>query len=562
MAQMYPHPLPVEVINDPGRAAERRVYRAFEAGLTPDHVVFYGVAWLSRCADGVHDGEADFIVAHPDRGILLFEVKGGAVARDRATGRWTSTDRGGRVHEIKDPVQQVRTSKYALLEKLHENRTWCGRRIDIGHAVAFPDCANPRRALAPDIPSDLVIFSEDFERADARIDELYDFWRERDRGFTAPGPALVAYLVRVLAPTFELHQPLGPVLIEEDRELIRLTEDQFRVLDRLSRERRVSISGGAGTGKTLLALEKAKRLAQEGLDVLLTCFNRPLADHLKKSSAGVEHLRVASFHQLCYQYATEAGIPLAPPGAEHRAPEYFDKTMPEALLKALDTIETRFDAIVVDEGQDFLESWWVPLQFCLTDSDRGILYVFHDDNQHIYRRVPTFPAGLVDIPLHENLRNTQHIHAAAQKYYRGPAMRALGPEGRKIEIVEVSEGGRLEHEVSRVLHRLAREECVAPDGIAVLTGGSLKQSPFAGKSCIGACAITEDQDAEPGKVLLQSLRRFKGLERQVVVLTDLECLTAEEADALLYVGLTRARTHLIIVSARPALMRLKLDQRD
>ena len=74
------------------------------------------------------------------------------------------------------------------------------------------------------------------------------------------------------------------MLADDDRELLRLTEQQFAVLDRLRRQRRVSISGGAGTGKTVLALEKARRLAREGSGVLLTCFNRPLADNLRRSA--------------------------------------------------------------------------------------------------------------------------------------------------------------------------------------------------------------------------------------------------------------------------------------
>ena len=80
---------------------------------------------------------------------------------------------------------------------------------------------------------------------------------------------------------------------------MRLTEDQARILDSLQSRRRVAVSGGAGTGKTVLAMEKAKRLAHEGIQTLLTCYNQRLASHLADSCAGIENLDVMSFHQLC-----------------------------------------------------------------------------------------------------------------------------------------------------------------------------------------------------------------------------------------------------------------------
>jgi superfamily I DNA/RNA helicase len=62
--------------------------------------------------------------------------------------------------------------------------------------------------------------------------------------------------------------------------------------------------------------------------------------------------------------------------------------------------------------------------------------------------------------------------------------------------------------------------------------------------------------AEPAKVLLETVRRFKGLERPVIVLTGIDELPAAEEQALLYVGLSRARVHLVIVATEKTMERV------
>jgi hypothetical protein len=559
MAAMYPTPLPEAVVKDDSREAERKVYNALAAQLGPAYSVFYSVAWLSK-SPGVaaRDGEVDFVVAHSERGALLLEVKGGTVSRDGVTGRWRSTDRHGHVHEIRDPFAQVTASKHALLHKLQEHPVLRTHFISLGHGVVFPDSANPHRPLGPDAPAEITLFADDLDRMAARVDAMFDFWRGDPRARVRLAPEFLPALTEMLAPTFELRQPLGLVLAGEDRELLRLTEGQFTVLDTLSRVRRVAVSGGAGTGKTVLALEKARRLAAEGLEVLLTCFNKPLAEFLRGCSGQVDRLTIANFHQFCFQMAQEAGVPLPERAPGEAPPGFFDTTLPDALLTALERLPARrFDAIVVDEGQDFLESWWEPLQRCLADPVGGVLYVFHDDNQQVYRRACSFPGGLVNIPLHDNLRNTQRIHAVTTKFYRGEPLRAKGPEGREVECVCAETPAAAVHEIDRILHQLVRDEGVPAGDVAVLNG-SWEDGPLKRGDRIGSFWTTTDQVAEPQKVLLESVRRFKGLERPVIVLTGIDHLPPDEENALLYVGLSRARVHLAIVAAAATLERLGL----
>ena len=191
----------------------------------------------------------------------------------------------------------------------------------------------------------------------------------------------------------------------------------------------------------------------------------------------------------------------------------------------------------------------------LADREGAILYVFHDDNQKLYRRSSEFPAGLFEISLRDNLRNTRRISALTEHFYQGTPMRALGPEGQDVDRIAIQDGSQIEREVSRALHHLIKDNGVAPADIAVLMGSG-RACPLRKGQRIGAFETTTDQAAELSKVLLETVRRFKGHERPVVVLTAIDDLTAEEEAALLYCGLSRARVHLVIVATDATMERV------
>ena len=252
MATMFPTPLPAAVAADAGREAERRVYDALARLLDPEHAVFYSVAWLTRATGpAARDGEADFVIAHSDLGVLVLEVKGGQIGHDQMTGEWHSTDRHDHRHPIRDPFAQATSSHHALEAKLKEHPVIRRFYVRIGHGVVFPDSANPHRPLTPNAEPAITIFAEDLDHIDACVRRMFDYWAGSMSRALAPAPGFVQAVTDLLAPRFELPRSLGATIKGDDRELLRLTEDQFRVLDMLSRQRRVAVSGGAGTGKRM-----------------------------------------------------------------------------------------------------------------------------------------------------------------------------------------------------------------------------------------------------------------------------------------------------------------------
>lgn len=546
MAQFYPNELPNVIRQDPKRSAEVEIYDTLRLQLGARWIVFYSVAWLgkSRNGEGPQDGETDFIIAHPEYGILLLEVKGGRIAYDGARRTWTTTDRDDFVHDI-HPFEQAVKCKYALLEML---KAQPGRRdewISLGHAVAFPHAAPTTEPLLPDAPRDIILFADDLTQMHRRIGEIFEYWRRRN-GPGASNEELMTDLRRLLAPTLTLPNPLSVQVAAHNREILRLTEEQFSTLDLLRRTRRAAISGCAGSGKTMLAAEKARRLSEEGFRTLLVCTSPPLADHLEHCLNSSENIHVYAFAELCDAAAEEANLPK--PQTLEDGPQTLSAAM--VARPAL-----RFDAVLVDEGQNFDDLAWLALEDCLREN--GIFYVFYDDNQRVTNSRGRIPSELHPIPLDENVRNTRAIHQATQPFYVGDgSLRARGPAGRPPEILPYTSPDELPALLARTLNRLVVAEGVSAVDIVVLTPRVLSGSSLPDLSLSNGFHLVAAHSANHREIQVASIADFQGLERPVVLVAELDDRFAAQSDArdaLWYVALSRASSHVLLLG-HPAVL--------
>ena len=152
---------------------------------------------------------------------------------------------------------------------------------------------------------------------------------------------------------------------------------------------------------------------------------------MRRTIGDEENLDVLSFHSFCRHVVTNAQYQLP---KEDGSSDYFNMRLPEAAMQALESNPAlRWDEIVVDEGQDFRELWWIILESALSDERR--LRVFADSNQQVYGELEAPPADLHLIPirLNQNLRNTRNIHAVSAAHYSGFPITAIGPEGTSVE---------------------------------------------------------------------------------------------------------------------------------
>jgi hypothetical protein len=542
---MWPQQIPPDVLRNPLRSTEVEVYRKLENELNDEWWVFYSRPWLGLTATGGEkDGECDFVVAHPKRGALFIEVKGGAVAWDPITDQWTSRDRNGINHKIKDPVAQARSCKHELRKKLKMLRGFERRFFVMRHGVVLPDCNNPGSDLGPDRPTRIFCFSDGYARNLADwVESRFSQDREGENE-DALGVDGIHGLKDLLARPFQLEMCLGPGLRDEDRRIHFLTQQQFHLLDAIGELPRVLIMGGAGTGKTVLARHLAETLAGAGKQTLLVCYNRPLAERLSRETSGIKGLIVSSFHQLCVTVLAQAGC--AVPSEMEGLQVYFDETLPTTAVNcASNAAVPKFDAVIVDEGQDFKDLWWLLIDTLI--KPQGLLRVFADNNQRVYGDVGRLKRDLrlAPIPLTWNLRNTQGIHEVAYRHYRGTPVTCGGPEGERPAEIEVEDRENVAREVVRTILTLTQRHDIAPHDVAVLVPNEAWRTELVGGGRIGGNAVTDAVSRDRDKVMVDTVRRFKGLESLVTVIVVDASLAKDEE--LAYVAISRARTRTFLI---------------
>jgi hypothetical protein len=552
MARMYPNTLNP----DTDSSAERMLFPKFKTELPDSYHVFHGVAWQSlHSRGGARDGEADFVIIHPEQGILVVEAKGGQIRYDGRSGQWLQNH-----HSMKDPFEQAKSSRYHLKRTLQENHYWEKRDIVYAHAVAFPDVVVREDSLTLQSPKVLILDKRDFEEnVHNWVKKVFAHYRgegHRD-SFDQSG---VDYLINLLAPIRELQSLMGVDIRAEAAEFVRLTTAQYKILDFLAWQSRAAIAGCAGSGKTMLAAEKARRLAVQGWRVLLTCFNVNLANFLREDYLAERpgSLEIGNFHKVATDLVRRSGQRV-----KHHFPsdgarqDYFSNELPEQLVTALDQLGPQYDAIVVDEAQDFLENWWLPLQMLLEEPDEGTFYLFYDDNQNIYGGIKQVKNLAQAFPLVENCRNTKKIHQMVRNFYQSDhSITALGPDGREVSVISYADVSGLAKALRITLHQLVNEEEIDPTDIVILTPCSIEASAMSRLGPLGRFHLTTNWNVDYNEIYYATIHSFKGLESPVVILAELDNRKTLMTDELVYVGCSRARHHLIILCHESSAARL------
>ena len=522
--------------------AERKVWQALIDQLEPGDLVIPG----KRVTDHLKDHEVDFLVAIEGAGIVCVEVKGGEVWHDGETWRQR---RGGNDHKI-NPVRQAREACYALRDFIEKDPLWTQDRLRWDHVVVLPNTDLPEGFALPDCPRWKVIDRTDLPDIGAKLRHIL-VSQELDRPLlTRDG---IAELADALSGRGLPQRSVVARALENEDAADILTEHQSVILDAIKLLNRVEIRGGAGSGKTFLAMEQARRLTRNGQRVALVCYSHGLASYLERITGAWNRRQqpayVGEFHDLGKKWGAPEG-----PDESLRTEEtvqFWERDLPRQMAELAAQLEPghRFDAIVVDEAQDFADAWWDPLLAALKDDETGGIYVFTDEGQRVFDRHGSPPVPLVPLILDHNLRNTRQIANAFQPLVDHP-MRFLGGEGPAVKYVPCSRDDAMDagdDEVDALL-----DEGWRPEDVALLTTGS--RHPEQRERQAAGSAAYWDSFWDADQVFYGHVLGFKGLERRAVVLVVNEESAFERSRERLYVGLSRARDQLV-VCGDPAFLR-------
>lgn len=513
-------------VDDPEEDSERLVAESLKR-LPDDWTVLHHVAWQSNRGGRQGDGEADFVLVHPAKGILVVEVKGGGIEIE--AGRWFSIDRYGNRHRIKNPYEQAVSSKHVLVAWLRGHGLATHARI--GHAVAFPHMQTlPGLGLTAN--AEISFCYPELAHIDAAIARCYQYWNLEATLTLSDEERLIA----LLAPTISVSQILFSSSQKAEDEILLLTAEQVEAFAGLRSSRGGLIIGSAGTGKTVLAIARAQQLAKDGFRTLLVCFNELLGNELTKRAGSPPQLIATTYHALCLREANKAKISIP----KDRPPSWWENDAPNLLIDACARKDTAFDAIVIDEGQDFSPLWLDSLRCLISGQDGAPFFVFADPLQDIWKRDwhKAMNQSFV-YRLNRNMRNTQQIAmqvaASIKAEYRGNGVAGPIPVWHATQI-EPSEGDivdAVEHLITEGFSASAIAVlCDSPSLVSRMRERSVKETSFGRWGSHG--------------IPVETIGRFKGLEAQAIILV----LSAPYSDATkvaAYIGMSRARTVLFVL---------------
>jgi hypothetical protein len=568
--------LPANYDHSTVSAAERRFFDILKNDpATQDWVVIHSLGLARRGRKPY--GEIDFVVLIPEEGIFCLEVKGGGVACNN--GEWTTLNRHGRVERLKrSPFLQAREGMFALRDSLTRRAPAdFPRDLLYGYAVVMPDVMF--NVSSPEWEPWQVIDRTAMHQAVSTT--LLRLGHEQRRFHPGapqgePSAASMKTVQQLLRPDFEVVVSRGAQIEETEARLLRLTEDQFDVLDLLSENRQCLLEGPAGTGKTMLALEYARRSAATGMRTLFVCFNRLLGDWLERQVAGDPHrtnLTVGRYYKLLREVI--AGYSSAREFFEHEqqgeTDTLYNIVYPRCGREALCERNQPYDVLVMDEAQDLLSSGVADVLDVWLKGGlvEGHWAIFGDlQRQAIFRsitgdnlrailqdRAPRLVRGRLTM----NCRNTRNIGEetallsgfSSLPYRMG---QVVGPPVNYLYYNSAaSQCTALADTISSLLTGGVR-----PEDIVVMSHLRLPNSGIAGAGGGGRFRLVDVWDSVPPsdtrmpQIRFATTQAFKGMESPVVILCDVQQVGDGAPQSLLYVAMSRARSQLTVLVSEMA----------
>ena len=567
MARLIPNIDVEEITLKPERDVARELVRQL-----PDEVrIFHSYPWLRPDRNDrtgkvtLQEGEADFLILWPELGFLVLEVKGGDIEYGAADRRWYRKLPNGGERDIQDPFEQAGKNLHEIVGRMKQ-KEYFGENppFAFGYAAVFPDCKYDGE-MPPGADPAICLSAGDLGQMEKRLRRALKSWSRSDPPKPI-GDSDMDKVMRVVLPEFRILPVLFRTIEKQEEALFRLTEDQARLLDFLGTNNRAAIEGVAGSGKTMLALAQAGRFAADGKNTLLVCYNKTLAAWLRDSIPDEyqDLIEVHHFHALCSEWCKRAGMSFNPGGG---GDDFWTHEASELFFQAVDALEDRFDAVVVDEGQDFAPDWWEPLALINKDTDEGNFYVFYDPAQNLYNEegssIPALGEPFV-LPL--NCRNTRSIaQTAGEVLHQEIPTHPRAPLGIDTEIIHEESGEGVVKYLNGWVKDWVKKEGIKPSQIVVMSPFKKINSHLKHRDHFSGVSLTENLDdwREDQGILFSTIRSFKGLEADIVILVDIIAPGKMEmfTRADLYVACSRAK-HVLKVLSRVEPSRLFEDDED
>ena len=512
---------------------EGLMFEALE--LLPDeYYVFHSFRIADVRNNRFSENETDFVIFNRNKGVICLEAKAGQVRYENGIwlyGSGIPMHNGG-------PFNQASSNKYRLMRYISDsNLSNILEKCKFFHGVWFPSISDDKlrsMTLPPEAAKELVLTKEALQNPEVYLNRIFAL-ELSSRVETSLSELESKRLIReIFCPQFNVFPSAS---FDADLKKIvfhRLLREQAGILDFLDEQLTAAVNGAAGTGKTMIAVEKASRHAAEGETVLFLCFNSKLKDYLEENYPNklVAYYTIAGFVcRLCNSVTPD-----------------FDKAKSK-LEDYYISGNFPFKHVIIDEGQDFgadiIEETDIIslIHDIIVDNDTGgTFYVFYDRLQLVQARsMPKFIENLdCRLTLYRNCRNTENIALTSLRPIteRKPKLFDGAVKGTPARIHFCESQEDQKGKIDSTINELSNDGF---KDIVILTWKTETSSILSNYIKNGKYR---------NKYQFTTCRKFKGLEADVVILIDVEKETFDAQNVLLYyVGTSRARIRLEIMAA-------------
>lgn len=500
--------------------------------LPEEYYVFHSFEIVTIKNNQILESETDFVIFHPKKGLICLEAKAGQVKYEN--GYWMYGS--GKAMKHNGPYIQAKRNKWNLRDYMVEHglEYECNNCKKL-HAVWFPDVPEANfkgESLPGEGDIRITLTSDSFGHIQECIDNIFTF-EGQDRCTTNLSEKSVQKILeRVLAPSFNL---ISLQQIEQERNknvFKRMLREQVALLNYLEEQNNAIINGLAGTGKTVMAVEKARRHSEKDEKVLFLCYNAFLNEHLRETYP-YPHV----------SYYTVAGL-------SQKLCEKVDyKALQEKLMQMFLEGTFPYQHVIIDEGQDFgkeeideVEIIELLRENAIENEERnGTFYLFYDKNQMVQsKKAPKYIEDAdCKLTLYRNCRNTENIALTSLRLLGSDKAPKLYPDAVMGDLPEIGFCATKEDVVTLLNAEIDKYIDAGYNSITILTCKTEENS------IIADCCKNSKYNYKRGYVKFTTCRKFKGLESDVIIVVDIDKDTFEdEGEQLMYVGTSRARFKL------------------
>lgn len=523
MANMYPKNISEYMPTD----SERIVYQELKNQLPDTFDVFYSVGWTSYHAGRLIKSEADFIVASPDYGFLCLEVKGGNGIRIEDNKWYLSDAVHGERRLNSSPYDQAEKNMY-YFSKVFSSKYNTKYSGIYGAGVIFPFYPVGEELELSNRHRTCTIDSNDLNNIYDRVKKMFRLWAGSSYGRRYYPASQHHAFLELIRDRIAISAAAGALVRYKGQQLSVINRVQDNYIYLLKNVRQFYMRGGAGTGKTWIAMKMAKDEASSNQrKVLFVCASNPLADMVRTHIG--ESVEVKDIHSL-FEMVVEDITQFQPP-------------LYEGISTGRINCQCKYDAIFVDEAQDFTNEWASTIRSLLASPNESRLGVFFDDVQVLREDSFGNGFGIAELPylLRENIRNTANIYNwTAEQTNLGTDMIANPVEGPTPTTEVINEHGQLVLLLETLFKRYLEEEYLKNDSLVILTE-SKEQFINEFQDGIAKWKFIHGTPCNENEISVYSVDEYKGLEANMVIYIHSTAATQN----MNYIAYTRAKYYLI-----------------